>query len=109
MEQYTYDAAKDCDFEITELTITDDFEGVMEVFQPDDDFHKFKIRFNPNWLIRHTVDEIRAMLRHEIIHPITMQEASKVIVTEGSPPEIQELQAGIQTASPASRTGRYTA
>ena len=95
--QYTYDAAKDCNFQISELTVTDDFEGVFEVLQPDDDFHKFKIRFNPNGLTRHTVDEIRAMLRHEIIHPITMQESSKTIVTEGAP-EIQELQAAVQTA-----------
>lgn len=97
IKQYAYDAAKDCNFQITELTITDDFEGVIEVLQSNDDFHKFTIRFNPNRLTRHNVNEIRAMLRHEIMHPITMQESSKIIVTDG-PPEIQELQAAVQTA-----------
>lgn len=96
MTEYVYDAAKDCDFEITELKVVDDFEGVMEVLQ-EEDFHKFRLRFNPNNLSRHTVDEIRAMLRHEVIHPITMQESSKIAVTD-STPEIQELQAAIQTA-----------
>ena len=95
--EYTYDAAKDCDFQVTGLTVTDDFEGVMEVLQHEDDFHKFKLRFNPNNLAHHTVDEIRAMLRHEIIHPITMQESSKIVVTDTAS-EIQQLEVAVQTA-----------
>lgn len=98
IQQYAYEEAKICQFEITELKVTDNFVGVIEVLQPDDnDFHKLEINFDPQALRRYTTEEIRAMLRHELMHPITMQESSKIIVSDGIQ-EIQNLQAGIQEA-----------
>ncbi len=98
IEQYTFEEAKTCQFEITGLKVTDNFEGVIEVLQPDNnDFHKLEINFNPHALRRHTVKEIRAMIRHELMHPITMQESSKIIVSDGIQ-EIQNIQAGVQEA-----------
>jgi predicted SprT family Zn-dependent metalloprotease len=97
IRQHTENAAKDCDFQITELTVTNDFEGVLECTQFDDDYHKIQIRFNPKRLAQHNDDEIRALLRHEIMHPITMRESSKIMITD-TYPEMQELQKAVQTA-----------
>ena len=97
LQQYVYEAAKECKFNITGLTVTDNFEGVIEVLQPDDDFYKLKINFNPQALSRFTTKEILAMLRHELMHPITMQESSKIVVTDVVP-EMQKMQAAVQEA-----------
>jgi len=96
--QYAKDAAKACEFELTSLKVSDNFEGVMEVLQPDDnDFHKLEINFNSNFLRRITSDELRSVLIHEILHPVTMQESSKTAVV-GENPIFYEFQQGIQTA-----------
>lgn len=97
MESYTRKAAKDCQFEIEELTVRDQHhKGVLEIIQPEDNIHKITINFNPGRLTHHTIGEIHAMLLHEIMHPITMQENSNVVAFEGFAPEIQELQREIQ-------------
>ena len=99
IQKYVNEEAKVCDFEISDLKVTDNFQGVIEVLQPDpSDFHKLEINFNPQTLRRHSIEEIRAILRHELMHPITMQESSKIIATDGVIPEIQNIQAGIQEA-----------
>lgn len=97
MESYTRKAANDCKFEIESLVVTDQHrEGVLEVILPEDNIHKFTINFNPENMARNTTDEIIAMLRHEIMHPITMQESSKVMMNSRDRPEIQEFQREIQ-------------
>ena len=97
-QNYVYKAAKDCEFNITALNVNDTFEGVIEVLQHEDDFYKLEINYNPQAMRRFTTKEILAMLRHELMHPITMQESSKIAVSEGAPPEMQKLQAAVQEA-----------
>jgi len=92
-----YQAAKDCKFDIGNLEIKDDFEGVLEVLQLEDNYHNFTLSFNPRNMSVFSKDEITSLLRHEIMHPITMKESSKVLVR--SPiPEIGEFQAEVQYA-----------
>jgi hypothetical protein len=98
MRSYVNQAAKDCKFEIEELDVKDDHEGVMEINQPEDNFHKITVRYNPNKLCCFTTEEIISLLRHEILHPITMQESSKIVVSQGQSQEIQEFQSAVQLA-----------
>lgn len=99
IQQYAYEAAEVCQFNITDLKVNDNFEGVIAVLQPDDnDFHKLEINFNSQALRKHTTKEIQAMLRHELMHPITMGESSKIVVIDGMQREIQNIQTGLQEA-----------
>lgn len=98
IELYLNQAAKDCKFKIGNLKIEDNFnEGVLKVLQPEDNYRNFTLSFNPRNMSIFSKDEIISLLRHEIMHPITMKEASKVLVRSHNP-EIQEFQAEVQFA-----------
>jgi hypothetical protein len=76
-------AAEECNFQINSLSIENILdEGEIDVAQPDEDFHNLAIRFNPKLLSRHSEEELMAMARHEIMHPVTMGERSIVLLSK---------------------------
>lgn len=90
MKTYFTKAAKECDFKINNLSIENILdEGEIDVTQPDKDFHNLIIRFNPKLLSRHTEEELMALARHEIMHPVTMGEQSIVLLSND--PILSEL------------------
>lgn len=92
MRTYCQKAANDCNFKLDNLVVEDNYEdGVMETLQPEDNFHNVTIRFNPKRLTRFTQQELMALARHEIMHPVTMGEKSCILIQNGAP-EYVELQ-----------------
>lgn len=88
-------AGKECGFDFETLDVKDDFGGVLEVLQPEDNYKKITLGFNPRNLSVFSDEQIHAMLRHEVMHPITMKESSKVLV-QSNDPAIQNFQAEVQ-------------
>jgi len=94
----TRQAAEECKFTIEDLRIEDTFEGLLEISQPEENYHKCVVKYNPVQCMCFTEDELMALLRHEIMHPVTIQEASKTIVSQGISQDAQDFQAEVQAA-----------
>lgn len=101
-EEITKMAEKACDackFKPTSMQIREvPPQFTLMIYQPDpNDYKKLLIGFHPPNLIKFSHKEVEALLRHEIMHPVTMEESSDHFKIESVSSGMQEIEKGIQT------------
>jgi len=85
MEDFVRKAADECDLQIDSLIIHNSHDGVIETIIDGDDYHKIEVNFDPINLRHHNDDEILALCRHEIFHPLTIKGTTRFPVPESFP------------------------
>jgi len=97
IRKFTEQAASECNFTLNGLDVRTNQNITFQVTQSDDDYHKLIIEFNPKKLRIFTHPQILALLRHEIMHSITMKGSFKLLI-ESLSPDINTIEIGVQTA-----------
>ncbi len=94
MESIIKNAARQCSFEIKNLAVEDNHDGVIETEIPTSDFHDIIVRYNPASLRRFTDEQLLALCRHEIYHPIIIKDTTSFPVLDGAQ-EFKDFQADV--------------
>jgi len=84
-EQIFRKAASECAFSLNKLTIESNHDGVIETEIPTNNYHEIIVRYNPANLRPFSDEELLALCRHEVFHPITMKDTTSLSVMNGEP------------------------
>ena len=72
-EQFVRKAAQQSGLDLKKLTVEDNHYGVIETDIPTDNYQEIIVRYKPVNLRRYTDDQLLALCRHEMFHPLTIK------------------------------------